>query len=510
MRRDGLIEAIGLCNVNLGQIEEARQITDIATVQVELSVWHDDALLDGVAEDCAANRIALIAHRPLGGATRLRRTAGDQALKRVAAAHDATPFEVAIAWVRALADVVVPIAGPTRLETVRSVARAHALTLTDDDRAALDDRFPSGSRLRGRGYPAASPANGEIVLIMGLPGAGKSTLAREYVADGFVRLNRDDAGGSLAALAASLDEHLAAGNARCVLDNTYVSRKSRAGVIEAARRRGVPVRCVWLTTPIEEAQVNAVRRILSRYPAALGPEGLRQARRKDVAAFGPSVQSRYARDLEPPGVSEGFASVEQVAFERRPDPAAVERAVLIWCDGVLWQSRSGERTPSSPDDVETVPGRVATLARYAAEGWRVLGLSWQPEVEAGTERTPASPRRSRMRHNDSACQWRSSTARTAPGRPSAGAASRCRAWASCSSIAIISIRRDASTSASGRRTLALPGGLGSVTARRGSSSVFEILRRPSVAPIARRTAAARPRARAGRRKPGRDDESRCR
>jgi histidinol phosphatase-like enzyme len=88
-------------------------------------------------------------------------------------------------------------------------------------------------------------------------------------------------------------------------------------------------------------------------------------------------------DLEPPDVSEGFASVEQVAFERRPDPAAVERAVLIWCDGVLWQSRGGERTPSSPDDVEIVPGREATLARYAAEGWRVLGLSWQPEVEAG-------------------------------------------------------------------------------------------------------------------------------
>jgi aryl-alcohol dehydrogenase-like predicted oxidoreductase/histidinol phosphatase-like enzyme/predicted kinase len=383
LRRDGLIEAIGLCNVNLGQIEEARRITDIAAVQVELSVWHDDALLDGVAEYCAANRIALIAYRPLGGATKLRRTAGDAVLKRVAAAHDATPFEVAIAWVRDLADVVVPIAGPTRLETVRSVARAHSLTLTDDDRAALDDRIPSGSRMRGRSYPAASPANGEIVLIMGLPGAGKSTLAREYVADGFVRLNRDDAGGSLSALAASLDEHLAAGNARCVLDNTYVSRKSRAVVIEAARRRGVPVRCVWLTTPIEEAQINAVRRILSRHPAALGPEGQRQAHRKDVAAFGPSVQYRYARDLEPPDVSEGFASVEPVAFERRPDPAAVERAVLIWCDGVLWQSRGGERTPSSPDDVEIVPGREATLARYAAEGWRVLGLSWQPEVEAG-------------------------------------------------------------------------------------------------------------------------------
>src|SRR6185295_6801551 len=42
LKRDGCIEHIGLCNVNVGQIEEARRITDIAAVQVELSIWHDD------------------------------------------------------------------------------------------------------------------------------------------------------------------------------------------------------------------------------------------------------------------------------------------------------------------------------------------------------------------------------------------------------------------------------------------------------------------------------------
>ena len=56
LQRDGLIEQIGLCNVTVGQIEEARRIADIAVVQVELSVWHDDSLLSGVAEYCVANR----------------------------------------------------------------------------------------------------------------------------------------------------------------------------------------------------------------------------------------------------------------------------------------------------------------------------------------------------------------------------------------------------------------------------------------------------------------------
>ena len=50
LKGDGLIESIGLCNVTVGQIEEARRITDIAAIQVELSIWRSDHLLSGVAE----------------------------------------------------------------------------------------------------------------------------------------------------------------------------------------------------------------------------------------------------------------------------------------------------------------------------------------------------------------------------------------------------------------------------------------------------------------------------
>src|SRR5882672_1880437 len=97
LKRDGLIEHIGLCNVNVGQIEEARRITDIAAVQVELSVWHDDNFLSGVAEYCVTNGIRLIASRPLGGTQRGRRTRADPVLANIAARHGVTPFEIALA-----------------------------------------------------------------------------------------------------------------------------------------------------------------------------------------------------------------------------------------------------------------------------------------------------------------------------------------------------------------------------------------------------------------------------
>jgi len=45
LQRDGLVDQIGLCNVTVGQIEEARSLAEIASVQVELSLWNDANVL---------------------------------------------------------------------------------------------------------------------------------------------------------------------------------------------------------------------------------------------------------------------------------------------------------------------------------------------------------------------------------------------------------------------------------------------------------------------------------
>ncbi len=120
--------------------------------------------------------------------------------------------------------------------------------------------------------------------------------------------------------------------------------------------------------------------MLSKYGKLLSPEDMRQAVRTDVSAFGPAVQFRYERSLEPPDPAEGFAAIDTVPFERRRDPSARNRALILWCDGVLARSRSGQRSPSSPDDLEVVEDRGEMLRRYAADGWRLLGLAWRPEI----------------------------------------------------------------------------------------------------------------------------------
>jgi predicted kinase len=369
LKRDGLIKAIGLCNVTVGQIEEARGITDIDAIQNELSVWHDGAILSGVAEYCIRNRIRFLAYRPLGGRKSQSRTQSDSALNEVASRHQATPFEVALAWLEDLADVIVPIPGVTRVESARSAARAHRIRLDAADRRVLDAQFAHGRTLRSRETPRPSTAlrsDAEVVLVMGLPGAGKTTLTERFVADGFERLNRDETGGTLRNLLPELQRLLSADTARIVLDNTYVTRHSRAAVIQIASELGVPIRCIWLATTVDDAQVNAVTRLITRYGKLPDESELAVLRRTDVAAFPPTVLFRYQRELEPPEASEGFSRIDVLPFERRQDPAHVNRAVIVWCD-----------------DATALASHASALRTYQDEGWKLCLLSWQPSIAAG-------------------------------------------------------------------------------------------------------------------------------
>jgi histidinol phosphatase-like enzyme len=114
-----------------------------------------------------------------------------------------------------------------------------------------------------------------------------------------------------------------------------------------------------------------------------GDEELASLRKQDVAAFLPTAQFRAERELETPDPSEGFSRIDVIPFERQIDPTFVNRAVIVWCDGVIVTSGSGQRVPVDADDLMLVGDRAAVLRRYHRDGWKVLGLSWQPEIAGG-------------------------------------------------------------------------------------------------------------------------------
>ena len=324
---EGLVRRVGLSNVNRSQLDQALELAPVAAVQVALSLNDQRALRGGILERCAELGITVIAHSPLGGPRRLRALVRSEPLIEAGAANGATPAEVALAWLLALSTVVTAIPGARRPETARSAARAAALAFPAADRATLDRAF--GSFGRARRQPARSRDGGEVVIVMGIPGAGKSRVAEQYVARGYARLNRDERGGSLREIADALDGALASGDRRFVLDNTYLTRSSRSYVIEAASHHGIPARCVWLDTPLAQAQVNLVARLLERFGRLPEPDELQKLARREPGVLVPTSQMRALRELEQPSLDEGFAGVEAIVFERTPVPGPSRPGVLV-------------------------------------------------------------------------------------------------------------------------------------------------------------------------------------
>lgn len=222
----------------------------------------------------------------------------------------------------------------------------------------------------------------EIVVVLGYPASGKSTYASENFAS-HRRINRDTLGGTLEELLPKAEIALGQ-NAPVVMDNTYVTRESRAGVIALAKRLGLPVRCVWMSTSIEDAQCNAVARMVSKHGKLLTPEEIKKASRKDPNTFGPGVLFKYRKAFEDPSADEGWSTIEKVPYKRRAQgPEYTNKALFLDFDGTLRTTKSGEKYPRTPDDIEILPGRRAVLAKYQADGYRLLGVSNQGDVARG-------------------------------------------------------------------------------------------------------------------------------
>src|SRR5262249_12369296 len=223
-----------------------------------------------------------------------------------------------------------------------------------------------------------------VVVMMGIQGAGTSSEVARYVERGYARLNRDQIGGDLDGLVGKLGELLASGQRRVVLDNTYPTRVSRYHVIRMAHAHGVPVRCRFLATPIDEAYVNVVLRILDRYGKLLGPDELKELGKEDPNLPPPQAMARWAASFEAPSEDEGFAVVERVPFVRRVDPGFTRKGLMLDVDGTVRKTKSGEIFPRHPDDVEILPGRREVLRRWVDEGYALFFVSNQSGIASGT------------------------------------------------------------------------------------------------------------------------------
>jgi histidinol-phosphate phosphatase family protein len=400
LQRQGKIAHLGLCNVSIAEVRQAQRHFSVCAIQNELSVIDRKSATEGLVALAADLGVPFLAYRVLGGHAKVDSILKNRAVAPIAARHGVTPHEAALAVVWEAGPHVLPLIGATRRERIDSCLRARQVRLDEADRTALAAKIslvPTPEASADLAPPVApntlrklSPGEGpgdepEVVLIMGIQGAGKSEFVRPYVEKGYLRLNRDLEGGSLDDLVPLLRDSLAAGKTRVILDNTYPTRVSRYAVIRTAHAHRVPVRCRFLNTPVKEAYQNVVLRILERYGRLLGPDDLKELSKTDPNLPPPVAMARWAACFEPPALDEGFSAVEEIPFIRRPGPAAkgTVKGLLLDVDGTLRTTRSGEIYPRQPDDIQLLPGRKDALQPWVDAGYKLFFVSNQSGVASG-------------------------------------------------------------------------------------------------------------------------------
>lgn len=133
LKAEGKIGLIGLSEVSVDQLEAALKITPIASVQNMYNLTARDA--EPLVNACTLHGIAFIPWFPLAAGPL---AAPDGPLGRIAAAHHASPSQLALAWLLARSPIMLPIPGTSSVKHLDENIAAAAVELNDDDLKALN------------------------------------------------------------------------------------------------------------------------------------------------------------------------------------------------------------------------------------------------------------------------------------------------------------------------------------------------------------------------------------
>ncbi|WP_122418446.1 aldo/keto reductase [Pseudomonas viridiflava] len=179
----GKVRHIGICEASAETIERAHKVHPLAAVQSEYSLWSRDPEQDDVLATCRRLGIAFVAYSPLGRGflTGELRTPEDFApddyrrfsprfqgenfnrnlqlvekVKAVAAAKGISASQLALAWVLAQGDDIIPIPGTKQRKYLESNVAAASVELSKDELAQMDAIFPAEGAVAGERYSAES------------------------------------------------------------------------------------------------------------------------------------------------------------------------------------------------------------------------------------------------------------------------------------------------------------------------------------------------------------------
>ena len=133
LQKDGIIRHAGLSQVSVADIQEAQKYFPVTTVQNLYNFANRES--EAVLDYCEANGIGFIPWFPLAGGELVE---GHPEAHAITQKHNATPSQIALAWLLKRSPVMLPIPGTGKVKHLEENVAAAAITLSDDDFATLD------------------------------------------------------------------------------------------------------------------------------------------------------------------------------------------------------------------------------------------------------------------------------------------------------------------------------------------------------------------------------------
>lgn len=138
---DGRIRFVGLSNVSVLEIEQAREIVEVVSIQNQYNPWKRTPETDGVLAYCEKEGLTFLPWSPLGGSNRVERLKDIPVLRGLSLEKSISPQRILLAWMMARSPVILPIPGASRLHNLEDSLAAVDLALSHEEVSRITNQL---------------------------------------------------------------------------------------------------------------------------------------------------------------------------------------------------------------------------------------------------------------------------------------------------------------------------------------------------------------------------------
>ena len=142
---EGLVRFVGVSNFSVEQINRARDVVDIVSVQNQYNPWHRQPEFDGVLDYCENEKLTFLPWSPLGGSSRVSRLEDISVISELAREKGVSVYSIVLAWLRAKFSCIVPIPGASKVSSIEDSVSSVEIKLSSKEVEQIDRKTSSST-----------------------------------------------------------------------------------------------------------------------------------------------------------------------------------------------------------------------------------------------------------------------------------------------------------------------------------------------------------------------------